>query len=218
MKNKWLGLAIIAAMFVLGAATYRLMPAQMPSRWDARGEVTTYLSRFWGVWLLPTVTLGVWMLFQVLPRLDPRGENYASFLGTYRLFINVLVLFLAGVYGVTLAAALGWNMPINKLITAGVGLLFATLGNELGRVQPNFFVGIRTPWTLADPEVWRQTHRVGGRVMVAVGLAHIAAALLLPETWQTGVVIMGTLIVALGSVAYSFVVWRRLQSERSSTM
>lgn len=215
MKHKWTGLVIIMAMVVLGAVTYRLMPEQMPSHWNAQGEVDGYTSRFWGVWLLPLITLALWLLLQALPGLDPRRENYASFAGTYRLFTNVLVFFLAGVYGITLAAGLGWDVSINRLISGGVGLLFAVMGNELGRVQPNFFVGIRTPWTLSNSEVWRQTHRAGGRAMVVAGLLNLAAALLLPEAALIMVVIAGTLGFAVFAVAYSYIAWRRLHNERS---
>jgi uncharacterized membrane protein len=90
------------------------------------------------------------------------------------------VLFLTAVRLITLAYALGCRLPVTTLIGVGVGLLLAVIGNELGHVRPNYFVGIRTPWTLADPEVWRRTHRVGGRAFAALGALIALGPLLLP--------------------------------------
>jgi uncharacterized membrane protein len=129
--------------------------------------------------------------------------------GTMRLFINAIVLFMALLYGAMIAVGLGWPVEVPRLITVGVGLLFLVLGNEMGRLKPNWFIGIRTPWTLADPEVWRSTHRVGGRVFFAFGLVMIVAGLLLPLPASAYIVIVGAIAIALFSFGYSYLLWRQ---------
>jgi uncharacterized membrane protein len=116
---------------------------------------------------------------------------------------------MAVLYVATLGTALGWPIAVPQIIGAGVGLLFIVLGNELGRVKPNWFVGIRTPWTLSDPEVWRRTHRVGGRLFFAAGLLIVLASILLPANASAFVILAGALSVALLSVGYSYVAWRQ---------
>jgi uncharacterized membrane protein len=144
---------------------------------------------------MPAIVTALAVLTPLLPRIDPRGERYAAFAGTYHLFMNAIALFMTFTHLVTIAFTLGWALPVATTISVGVGLLLAVIGNELGRVQPNFFVGIRTPWTLADPEVWRRTHRVGGRAFVALVAAVVGGG-------AAGLVVF--------VFAYSYWAWRRL--------
>lgn len=212
MKSKRLGPVILIAMVIIGALSYPFLPAQVPNHWNLAGEVDGYVNRFWGVALLPLIAAGMWLLLPILPAIDPRRKNYPEFAGTFQLFINVLLIFLGAVYIVTLAAGFGWNVPVSRLIACGTGLLFATMGNEMGRVQPNFFVGVRTPWTLADPEVWRRTHRASGRAMVIAGVLNIVAALVLPDIALFVVIMLTTFGFALFSILYSYWIWRRQSS------
>jgi immunity protein, SdpI family len=209
MRNKWLASAMILAMLLFGLAIYGRLPAQVPSHWDLYGQVNNTMGRLWAVLLLPAITAGLWLLMLALPRIDPRRASYAEFAGTYWLFLNALTLFLAVLYVATLGTALGWLIAVPQIIGAGVGLLFMVLGNELGRVKPNWFVGIRTPWTLSDPEVWRRTHRVGGRLFFAAGLLIVLASVLLPASLSGVAVLAGALGAALLSVGYSYLAWRQ---------
>jgi uncharacterized membrane protein len=199
----------IAAMLIVGFAVYLRLPERLPSHWNINGQVDGTMSRLAAVVFLPALTTVIWLLLLALPRIDPLRRSYAAFDSTLRLFINVIVLFMAVLYFAMLAAGLGWQFEVPRLIMICVGLLFAVLGNEMGRLKPNWFVGIRTPWTLADPEVWRRTHRVGGRVFFVAGLAIAAAGLLLPINLSGYVVLAVALGIALFSFGYSYLVWRQ---------
>lgn len=212
MRSRWLAPLCIVAMAIFGAAVYNRLPAQVPMHWNITGEVDRAASRLEGVLFLPLLSLGMWLLLLVLPRIDPRRASYSSFKGTFYLFINAIILFLAALYLITLGIALGWNISVPQFVGAGIGLLLAALGNEMGRVKPNWFVGIRTPWTLSDPEVWRRTHRVGGRIFFIAGLTMIMASLLLPPAYAFAVILVGALGAALVSTVYSYVVWRQRAS------
>src|SRR5205809_4076662 len=130
------------------------------------------------------------VIFNVLPKIDPRHENYVKFLSSYWLIANAVIVFLLVAHGLIIAAGLGFSIKIDRLMPLGIGLLFVFLGNFLTRVEPNWFVGIRTPWTLSSDTVWRKTHRTGGWLMVlggfVIGLgAFMPHAALLPLIFVT---------------------------------
>ncbi|MDI3280388.1 MAG: SdpI family protein [Bacillota bacterium] len=160
---------------------------------------------------MPLLGLGIYLLMLVVPRWDPRRENYARFLPAYRLTRAALVLFTAVLQGVVLAAGLGRAVPVGPVVQGAVSFLFLLIGNQLGRVRPNYFFGIRTPWTLASEEVWRRTHRLGAWLLVGAGLVGLASAPL-PAPFNAAL-FFGGLAVALGwSILYSYLVFRRLRS------
>jgi uncharacterized membrane protein len=209
MRNRWFGPLCIAAMLAFGAVVYNQLPARVPSHWNIFGQVDQTTDPRSAVLVLPAIAVGVWLLITLLPRIDPLRASYSKFEGTFRLFINMIVLFLAVLYAAMLGSALGWEQATSHVAAIGGGILFAVLGNELGRVQPNWFVGIRTPWTLADPEVWRQTHRVGGRALFVTGLLIVVLALLLPISVATVVMVVGLMGWAALTVVYSYLLWRQ---------
>ncbi len=214
-RKEWLPLAAIAATWILAAAVYSRVPDPMPIHWNAAGLPNGFGSRFTGVLLVPIMSLGLYLLFLVLPRIDPRQENYARFADTYRFFRTLILLFMLFVYGVTLVAVFQPGYQLNSAwMFGGVGFLLAALGNYLPRVRSNWFVGIRTPWTLSDESVWRDTHRLGGRIFVIGGVAIAAAGLLKPE-WGLAIVLIGSLSIAIIPIAYSYVLYRRLKHSRT---
>jgi uncharacterized membrane protein len=209
MRSRWLAPACIAVLLVFGAAVYAQLPDRVPSHWNIHGEVDGTIGRLAAVLLPPAIITGVWLLLLAVPRIDPLRSSYASFAGTYRMIVNAVVLFLAAVQVVVIGAALGWPVGVPQVIGVGAGLLFMILGNEMGRLKPNWFAGIRTPWTLSDPENWRRTHRFGGKVFFVAGLLILAASLLLPVTVSAFVILAGALGAAVLSVGYSYLLWRQ---------
>jgi uncharacterized membrane protein len=107
----------------------------------------------------------------------------------------------------TLAVSLGYEVDVTRWMLAGVGVMFVVLGNYMPRIRSNWWMGIRTPWTLENEEVWRRTHRFGGRTFVAGGVVTIAASLLLGgrSAWVS---LAAMVIAGLSPVVYSYVVWR----------
>jgi uncharacterized membrane protein len=209
MRNPKLRLICLGVLWAVGLGALPYLPNPSPIHWNAAGEVDGYGSPLVAALLTPAIGALLVGLAPLLPRLDPRGRNYTEFRGTYELIMNGLLLFLTALQLVTIAFALGWPVSVPRVIGVGVGLLFALIGNELGRVQPNYFVGVRTPWTLADPEVWRRTHRVGGRVFAGVGVLIAVSSLLLPLPPLAALVIAGAIGVTVFLFGYSYWVWRR---------
>jgi uncharacterized membrane protein len=206
--RKWFGLAAILLAAGFGAIVYPRLPDRVPSHWNFRGEVDGWTGPLAAVLLMPAIGVAMWILLRVFPRVDPRRENYAKFQGTYDILVNTIVTFLALVHVVVLASAIGWPVSIERLMPAGMGLLFIVIGNFLPRARPNWFLGIRTPWTLTNDRVWERTHRVGGYLFVIAGVVFTVMALSpLP---LPGAAIAATVCgVAVISIAYSFVAWRQ---------
>lgn len=217
MRSKWLAPVCIVFMLFFTVLLYNQLPAQVPIHWNIAGQVDRTADRAVGAFLSPGIALGLWLLLLTLPRIDPRRENYKLFASTYQTLINLILIFLAVLHVMTLGAALGWNIPVAQVVLVGVGLLIALLGNLLGRVQPNWFVGIRTPWTLSDPEVWKQTHRLGGRTFVAAGLLAALVGLLVPPPIGPALFIIIVMVGTLVPVLYSYIFWRRLHTSAETS-
>lgn len=176
LEHDWPAILVLLAMFAAGVLLYQHLPPQVPMHWNIAGQVDRYSSRAFGAFMPPLVAAGVYILMLVMPMFDPRRGNYAKFLGAYRVLRLGLVLFFAFVYIITLGSAMGYPVQVDRVLPALVGLLFIIIGNYLPRVRHNYFVGVRTPWTLASEEVWRKTHRLAGPLFVIAGLLAIASS------------------------------------------
>jgi len=200
--------ALILGMFAWAVGTWRRAPERFPVHWNLAGEVDRMGGRFEGLWLLPLVALGLWLLLLLLPRIDPGRANYANFTSAYATIRVVIVAVQAAIYGTMQRAALGRPVDMGLVAPLLIGGLLLVLGNLLGKVRPNWFVGIRTPWTLSSAESWSRTHRAGGWVFVASGLLMIGSGFA-PSRWP----FLGAIGLLLAGVAalviYSYAVWAR---------
>ncbi|CAN5656915.1 SdpI family protein [soil metagenome] len=211
MTKRWVGLVVVLAMMVFTLAVYGALPDRIPTHWNVRGEVDGWSGRTWGAFLMPMMAAAVWLLLPLLRRIDPRRSNYERFDATFWILVNAIVLFMAAMHVLTLGAALGWPIDMTKAVLAMVGLMFVVLGNFLPRVKSNWWMGIRTPWTLESEHVWRETHRLAGYTFVAAGLI-VMAATLLPTALAFPVAMAGMVVGSMVPVAYSYVVYRRGQT------
>ena len=213
MRNRWLGFVVAAVALALGVWAWPRLPARVPTHWNIHGVPDWYSSRLVAVLLMPGIVLALNGLFRILPLLDPRRVNYEKFQDTYWLIANALVLFLLGVHALVIANGLGYPVAMARLMPVGIGLLFIVLGNSLARVQPTWFVGIRTPWTLSSDTVWRKTHRTGGFTFVIGGGVMITAAFVSGALVWVLLAAAAVLAVAV-PVVQSYVLWRREQHEK----
>ncbi len=140
------------------------------------------------------------LLMTLLPKMDPKKANYEKFKGSYNIIINVLVIFFIALHIVTLAYNLGFPVDVGLFVPIGIGVLFIVLGNYMPKLKHNYFVGIRTPWTIANETVWNKTHRIGGKVFVFMGLA-LMLTVFIEGIW--GFILF--LAVTLIGVVYLFV-------------
>ena len=213
MRSRWFGLVVAALGAVVSVWAYGRLPETVATHWNLQGTPDGFSSRIWAVVLMPLVTVGLTSLFNVLPRVDPRRENYAKFLDSYWLIANAILVFTGVVHGLILANGLGYTVQVDRLLPVGLGLLFVFLGNYLTRVEPNWFIGVRTPWTLSSDTVWRKVHRTAGWLFVIAGIV-IAAGAFAPRSAFMPLFVV-TIVAAAGiPVAQSYVLWKREQHDR----
>lgn len=207
--RKWYPAFVVTIAVALSLAAYGRLPDPMPVHWNIHGQVDDYGSRFLGAFLNPLIMLAIAVLIPVLPRIDPRGRNYEKFSATYHTMMNATLTLMFGIHLFALGSALGMDIPMARVVPAGVGILFIVMGNLLPRVRPNWMVGIRTPWTLSSDRVWERTHRVGGYLMMGAGVALVLAAPFAPVFVTLVLILGGAVVASLGAVIYSYVVWRQ---------
>jgi uncharacterized membrane protein len=201
----WIFIAIAAAT---AAYLYPSLPEQIPTHWNLEGEVDDYTAKPWGVLIMPLSAVFVFVIMKLIPVISPKGFRTDQFTGVLNIFMVTLVGFMSGVALLVLLEASGRNVHINEMIFAGVGLLFIVIGNYLGKLRKNFFLGIRTPWTLASDEVWSRTHRLGGWVFVVIGFfLFLQAFIRFSEAWLIGSIV----VVALVPIIYSYILYRKIE-------
>ncbi len=207
MKNKkaillmWV-LALLPAVILLIVQPY--LPQQIPVHWDLRGNVSYGGKET--LWIMAGMTVASAALLQFLPRIDPKRKNYEKFQGAYELTGVLLPLFMLLMMGIILVETFRpGTLDVGRVVMVLVGLLFTVLGCLMGKVKRNWFMGVRTPWALDDPDVWNKTQRLGGWVFFLTGLAMIPLALLAPES----VSFAAMMTLLLGGVALTyFMSWK----------
>ena len=207
MKKLLPGLLAITAATGFSLWAYPHLPAQVATHFNLQGEPNGWSSRLMAVALVPVIGIFMAFMFTFLPRIDPKKANYAKFGTTWWTVANAALILLALVHIAMLGKALGWAVDISRIVGLGVGGMFILIGNLMTRIRPNWFMGIRTPWTLSSDTVWRKTHRFGGVAFVIAGVC-IAATGLLGSRWALYAAIGMAVVAALGSVVYSYVVWK----------
>lgn len=207
----WLGcLGMIGASVALSALFYDRLPDPVPTHWDLHGEADGFTAKPWGAFAIPLLSLAVLVLLAALPALSPKGFRIDPVSRAYRWMVAGCAMLFTALHALALGAALG-ETDMRRAFPVLFGVFFVVIGNVLPTLRRNFFMGIRTPWTLADEEVWSRTHRWGGRAFVAGGLAMIVLGGAGAPFALTMTVL---LVAALSPVLYSFVSYRSLHAIR----
>jgi uncharacterized membrane protein len=200
-------LLILTAIITLVA--YPMMPGAVASHWNAAGELDGTLPKFWGLILIPLLMYGFCALFTVLPRIDPLRKNYRKFQDYYEGFILVFAAFLFLVQLQIILWGLGIPLSPNLTMPLMMGGLFIYLGFLLEHAEPNWFVGIRTPWTLSSETVWKKTHRRGATLFKLAGGVSFIGILAGVCAWLF--ILVPVIAVAGYTVVYSYVEFRKEQ-------
>jgi len=176
MDNKKTNLIIISVIilsFLSAFYLYPKLPDRVASHWNSQGQVDDYLPKIWGVFLMPAITLAIFLLFLLIPRIDPLKKNIAKFRNYFNWLIILIVVFLLYVYSLTVFWNLGYRFNMTLFMTPAIGLLFFYIGVILKHAERNWFIGIRTPWTLSSDVVWKKTHQLGAKLFKVAGIIAI---------------------------------------------
>lgn len=213
-KKDWILVLIILASFIVGVIYYPNIPEQMPMHWNIHGEVDNYMSKDIGVFLFPGINLMLFILLIVLPKIDPRKKNYEQFNRVYVILRWSIVLFFSIIYLATIFYSINDTEDIPELLEISfivpflVSILFIIIGNYMGKLKDNFFVGIRTPWTLSSKTVWSKTHRLGGKLFVLSGLLGMIGSFI-GGNLAFILLIVPIMATAIFIIIYSYVIFQK---------
>jgi uncharacterized membrane protein len=198
-----IGAALISAVLLATAVAYPHLPPIVPVHWGAHGEVNGWAAK-WTLFVVdPAIMVGMIVLFAALPWLSPKRFEVETFRSTYLYMVVVTLALLAYAHVLILAAGLSWSIDVGRAIEGGVCLMVALLGNVMGKVRRNFYVGIRTPWTIASERVWNKTHRLAAKTSFIAGLLGLLEVLLRAPFWlPIATVLAGPFIPAIYSLVY----------------
>jgi len=200
--------ALAVASFVLTVALYSRLPDPVPTHWNLRGEADGFSPKPLGPFTIPLLLLVSCVMLPVLPRISPKDFGMERFRRAFDRIVLATASFLFALDILVLLMAIGARISVGRAVFTMVGALFVVFGNFMGKLTKNFFIGVRTPWTLASEEVWLRTHRLAGKVLVLAGIAVVATGLL-GVSAVVPLVILG--LAAIIPVVYSYVVYRRLE-------
>lgn len=206
-RGEWPQLLLLTAMFGAAFAAWGSSPDRIPVHWGMSGAPDRWGGRFEGLLLLPLLALGLYLLLAFLPRFDPARVSYAAFAGAYAVVRMAVLALLAALEALVLLWIHGQRMNVGVAVPVLLGLMFIVIGIVLPGLEPNWFVGIRTPWTLSSRRSWVASHRVGRQVMIAAGVLMLAAGAI-GRPWAMLAALALLMIGMIATVAFSYRVWR----------
>jgi len=209
-KTEIIPLLIILISIGLGFYFYSVFPDTVPVHWGVNGQVDRWGSKFEGAWLMPLIGAGMYILFIIIPMIDPKKEKYQQFFNVYLMFRNLIILMMLSIYIIASLNTLGFNIRVEVWIPMVIGFFFIIIGNYMGKIKANWFMGIRTPWTLSNDEIWNKTHRLGGKLFIIFGLLLMITPLL-PYNSFIYTLIVPVIVVSLAPIVYSYLIYRKIK-------
>ncbi|KRE10426.1 hypothetical protein ASE46_02350 [Bacillus sp. Root239] len=208
MKKHVFPLSITLLTLVAWLIALPHLPATMPIHWGANGEADRFATKINAMILTVGIMVLIYFIIAFVPRIDPRKENYKYFSKTYNILLNAVLLLFFFVNMSTILQGLGYNVPMSYIAPIMAGLVFIIIGNYLQRVRSNYFMGIRTPWTLSNETVWKKTHRLSGKLFFIGGLLILISAFL-PDGYKS-VIMWGSIVLCVAiPYLYSYLAYKK---------
>lgn len=206
-------LLFVVIALVFGAVVYGRLPEQMASHWNVNDEVNGTMARFWGVFLMPLISLAMLGLFLLIPNIDPLKANVEKFRGAFNAFIAMIIAFLLYLHFLTIFWNLGYqNFKMSLALLPAMGLLFIFAGMMMSKAKRNFFIGIRTPWTLSSDTVWDKTHALGSKMFIFMGVITLFSGFFgLPGIF---IMVVAILVASFVPIIYSYVLYQEEQKSK----
>jgi len=189
---------------------------QLPIHWNIEGKVDRYSEASYALFIPPAVMFFVLGVLSLLKWLEPRKENLKQSTPAVSAITFAITLFMLVLEGGYIAIVNGLDVPMGKLITFSVGLLFMVIGNYLSKTRSNFFIGIRTPWTLSSDDVWQKTHRLGSKLMVFAGGIISLSCWFISANAHGKVILITVIPAAVIPTIYSWWLWKQEQTKQNN--
>jgi len=209
IKNEWLLITIVLVPFVYLATIWHELPERVPMHWNIQGEIDRYGNRAELILIPLLLPLLIYLIFLVVPLIDPKnkigktGQKYQRLKTWITAFMSILAM-------VIIYSAKNRSLANPNYIILALGVIYIIVGNYLQTVRPNYFIGIRTPWTLENQTVWKDTHRIAGKLWFAGGFLIVISSLVFAERTNLIVFLIITGILTVASVLYSYFRFRKI--------
>ena len=196
-------ISLIASFFF-----YSKFPDRVITHWNLAGEANGWSSKVFAAFFFPGMMIFIYLLFLLLPNIDPEKNRYAEFRDVYHKFKAMFIVFFTIIYFVASFSNIGFDLNIKMIIPGLVGIMFLMIGNYLGEVKRNWFLGIRTPWTLSSDNAWNKTNRFGGKVFMIMGVFMIILGFLSVKFFSIVFISFFTILL-LTTFIYSYIIYSR---------
>lgn len=201
---------IILLSFILAIYFYPFLPDTIATHWGLYGEANGYSSKLFGLSFMPILSIFLFALFLFLPKTDPYKANFTQFKGYFENFINIVFLFLFYLYILTIVWNLGYHFNMVQYLSPAFAFIFYFAGVLTQNTKRNWFVGIRTPWTLSNEKVWEKTHVLGGKLFKVVALISLLG-IVLPNLAMF-LILIPVLTVSVFIFIYSYIEYRKINN------
>ncbi len=201
---------LVLLSFAVSFYFYPQLPEKIPSHWNASGEIDAYANKEVSLFIIPIITLLIVLLFTVLPKIDPLKKNYAAFMPYFRGFILIFVVFMLYLHALMIASGLGFIIKMNYWLMPAISALFLYMAVLLKKAKRNWFVGIRTPWTLSSDSVWKKTHALASKLFILYAILFLFAGFFEP-LFLPAIIAIILLVIAL--FAYSYFEYAKEEKE-----
>ena len=207
-----ISIILIIILFGINIYFYSSLPEKIITHWNSIGEPNGAMNKFWGIFLIPVVVLGIFLLFYFIPKIDPLKRNIEKFQNYYESFILVMVIFFCYIDILSLLWNIGYKFNLSLMMTPGAGILFIYIGFILKNIKQNWFIGIRTPWTLSSEKVWDKTHKLGSKLFIISGIIILLGMFFIK--YLIWFILIPTISSALISTIYSYLEFRKEKKEK----
>lgn len=202
-----LQLIVLFLMLAVPVILFNHLPDRLATHWDSQGNVNGYMGKFWGLFLLPLLSIALFVFFLLIPKIDPLKENIKGFIGYYEWFILIFLAFLAYVHFLSIAWNLGYKVSFISALMPAFAVLFYFVGILMANAKRNWFIGIRTPWTLANDKVWKRTHRIGSKLFKLGGV--LCLFLVFLPRFAFAVFLVYVLGISIFLFVYSYIIYSK---------
>ncbi|MBL7160185.1 MAG: SdpI family protein [Candidatus Aenigmarchaeota archaeon] len=210
-KTITISFSLIIISLIIAVYLYPQMPDKVASHWNASGNVDGYMGKFWGLFLMPIVSAAILLLFLFIPKIDPLKKNIEKFRTYFDNFILLIIGFLFYIYLLTLAWNLGYTYSMNIMILPAVAALFYYISILMEKAKRNWFVGIRTPWTLSSDKVWNKTHKLGSKLFKILAVVYLLTIFF--HDYMVFLILIPTFAVTIYLIVYSYLEYRKQKKQ-----
>lgn len=205
-------IAIVLLPFAYLAYIWKDLPEKVPMHWNINGEVDRFGTKYELLLIPILLPLLIYVIFLIVPKIDPK-KRLKDMGGKYQSLKAILIIFMSALSLFIMYAATNETAHNPNYIVLIIGLLFIFLGNYFKTIKPNYFIGIKTPWTLENETIWKKTHELAGKMWFVGGLLVVFSSLVLPKEQNFTLFLVITVIITVVPVVYSYLLFREINKE-----